>query len=139
MKKLSLTICLILIAGLISGQSFKKGTVVGFHVISVDLSPNVTIDQWKTFALESYIPAINKEFKGDITMYLADRERGAEVNAMSMIWVITSMDTRDKYFPQPDVPSDLFNAKWAKIKPIEDELVKLGDFKDEHYTDWIIK
>jgi len=63
MKKLILLATFILMAGTIFGQTLQKGNVLGLHVITVNLDPDVTYNQWKNAALTVYIPALIRNFK----------------------------------------------------------------------------
>ena len=124
--------------GIMYGQSFQKGNLVGFHVGTVNLDPDVTFNQWKEYALEKYVPAFNKEFEGDVTLYYADGERGEFKNYVGMYLVFKSVEVRDKYIPEESKTSEMFNSKWEKLKPVRDELDKLGEWSADHWTDWVI-
>ena len=70
----------ILIAGVAFGQTLQKGSILALHVISVNLDPDVTFNQWENFGLTKFIPALNEEFQGDIELYYAKVDRGDEQN-----------------------------------------------------------
>ena len=139
MKKNLVIVALILMVGITYGQTFEKGNLVGFHVGTVDLAPDVSLDQWKKFAIDTYFPAVNKAYKGEVTMYLADGERGKFVNYVGMYIIFESIEVRNKYIPEPGVRSELNQSIWETVKPIYDEWQKLGNFSREHYTDWVIQ
>lgn len=139
MKRSAILIIMILIAGLSFGQTLKKGNLVGFHVGRVDLAPGVTMEQYNDFCNKKLLPAYNKEFEGEFTVYAAGGERGEYTNFMSRIMVIKSLKVRNKYFPVEGQPSELMKKKMAKIQPLIDELEKLGVFKEDHYTDWVVQ
>jgi hypothetical protein len=139
MKKLFFALAIILMTGTAFGQTFQKGNLVGFHVGTVNLDPDVTFNQWKKFALETYIPAVNKEFEGEITTYLAFGERGKYKNYVGWYMIFKSVEIRDKYIPEEAKRSELYNAKWAKVNPIFEELMKMGTFSTDHWTDWVIQ
>ena len=50
-------------------QTLEKGNVIGYHVGNVKLNPDVTYNQWKSFFIEEWLPAINKEFEGEYEFY----------------------------------------------------------------------
>lgn len=129
----------IFLTGITFCQTLKKGNLVGFHVGRVELMPGVTMEQYKAFCLNKLLPAYNKEFEGDIKVYTAGGERGEYINFMSRIMVIKSIKVRNKYFPSEGQTSDLMKKKMAKIQPLLDELEKLGTFKEDHYTDWVVQ
>lgn len=139
MKKSALLMVMILISGLSYCQTLKKGNLVGFHVGRVELSPGVTMDQYNDFCLNKLLPAYNKEFEGDIKVYAAGGERGEFINYVSRIMVIKSLKARNKYFPVEGQLSDLMKEKMKRIQPLIDELEKLGTFKEDHYTDWVVQ
>lgn len=137
MKKIFLSIAFILFALMLSGQTLQKGQVIGFHVITPDLNPDVTFNQWKTFAMDKYVPAFNKEFDGEISIYWLSGERGKYKNSVAFMIVFKSLEVRDKYIPEVSTTSDLYNAKIEKMKPILDEWMKMGTYTSE-WSDWVI-
>ena len=139
MKKNLVIVALILIAGVTNGQTFQKGNLVGFHVGTVELAPDVSLDQWKKFGIDTYCPAVKKAFEGEVIMYLADGERGKFENFVGMFIIFETIEVRNKYIPEPGETTELYQSKWEKIKPIYDEWQKMGSFSREHYTDWVIQ
>ena len=139
MKKLILTAALILVVGTTFGQTFQKGNLVGFHVGTIILDPDVTFNQYKDFLHNKYIPEYDKQFQEEIKMYAAEGDRGDDENCGSLILVFKSVEVRDKYFTQEGSPTELYNSKFEKIQPIWEELNKLGTFSQKHFTDWVIQ
>jgi hypothetical protein len=142
MKKLIIAAAFILLAGVAFGQSLQKGSVLGLHVISVNLDPDVTFNQWENFGLTKFIPAINKEFQGDIELYYAKVDRGDDENGLSLIWLFKSAEVRAKYFTQEGDGTELFNSKYEKIlQSLAEEMSKIGTstYSRVHYNDWIIQ
>jgi hypothetical protein len=138
MKKSFLSIAFILFALMLPGQTLEKGQLVGFHIITPDLNPDVTFNQWKNFALDKYIPAFNKEFEGEITLYWLSGERGKYMNCVAMMMVFKSLEVRDKYIPSEGKTSDLYNARLQKVMPLWDEWRKMGTYTTE-WSDWVIQ
>lgn len=140
MKKTAIILALIFISGSsLFSQTLKKGNLVGFHVGVIELAPGVTMEQYRDFCMHKLLPAYNKEFEGDIKVLVAGGERGVYQNFMSRIMIIKSLKVRNKYFPEEGKSSDLMKSKMAKIQPLIDELEKLGTFKEDHYTDWVVQ
>ena len=142
MKKLIIAAAFILLAGVAFGQTLQKGSVLALHVITVNLDPDVTYNQWENFALTKYIPAYNEEFQGDIEVYYAKVDRGDDENGLSLIYVYKSVEVRAKYFTQEGTPNELFNSKMEKvIQTLADEISAIGtsDFTYGHYNDWVIQ
>jgi hypothetical protein len=138
MKKIFFFLILILIAGISTGQPLKKGNVVGFHVGTVELASGVSMDQYMNYCINKLMPAYNKEFKGDISFNIVDGERGQDGTKTGRLLIIKSAKVRDKYFPKEGQTSELLKTKMQKIQPLIDELEKLGTFKEDHYTDWVV-
>lgn len=138
MKKL-ITIACLFCAGFAFSQKLEKGNVVGYHVGTIHLNPDVTYNQFKSFFLTKYIPEINKAFMGDMVVYLAEGERGSEINGISYIYVFKSVETRNKYFPTPEKQTELFTSLMEKLKPLNDQLAKMGAYHEKFYTDWVVQ
>ncbi|MBE0679205.1 MAG: hypothetical protein IH592_10630 [Bacteroidales bacterium] len=138
MKKIFLSMAFILFALMLSGQTLEKGQVIGFHILTPELNPDVTFNQWKTFAMDKYMPAFNKEFEGEVTVYWLSGERGKYKNSVAFMIVFKSLEVRDKYIPAEGKTSDLYNAKMEKVMPIFNEWRKMGTYTRE-WTDWVIQ
>jgi hypothetical protein len=138
MKKFFLSISIMLLATMLSGQTLQKGQVIGFHVLTPELNPDVTFNQWKAFAMDKYLPAFNKEFEGEITVYWLSGERGKYKNSVAFMIVFKSIEVRDKYIPSESKTSDLYNAKMEKVMPIYNEWRKMGTYTRE-WSDWVIQ
>ena len=136
MKKLILIAALIIVAGTIYGQTLKKGNFVGFHVMTITLKPNVTRDQYLDFLKNKASPEDEKNF--ECKAYIAKGIRGECKNCISYIMVWKTEADRNKFFLPEGGFNELGKAVNAKIKPVIDELEKLGTFTSK-YTDWIIQ
>lgn len=140
MKKLIfLAAFLVIMAGAIFGQTLQKGNVIGMHVGTMILDPNVTYNQFKDFWINKYIPEWDKQLQGDIKLVLAEGDRGADVNCISVMYVFKSVEVRDKYFSKEGSMTEFANTQFAKLSTIEAEFSKLGTYSEKHYTDWIIQ
>lgn len=136
MKNLILFAAVILIAGCTNGQTLQKGNFIGFHVNTINLDPNVTLNQfldvWKNKALPEY----EKNFQ--CKYYIVKGIRGECENCFAGMVVWKSEADRDKFFNEKDELNDLGQAAWDKMKPVLDELAKLGTTTSK-YTDWVIQ
>jgi len=131
MKKLILTAAaLILFAGATFGQTLQKGNLIGFHVTTVDLKPDVTMEQYQEFYISKVIPEIEKHYPG-WKGYAVKGIRGENENSIGVIYVIESEKYRDKYFNE--------DGSLNELGPIWEELNKLGIYSEKHYTDWIVQ
>ena len=138
MKKLILiTAALLLVAGTTFGQTLQKGNLVGFHVTTVDLKPDVTMEQFQEFYISKVMPEFEKHFPG-WKGYSVKGIRGENENSIGMIYVIESEKHRDKYYNEDGSLNELGTATYEKLKPVLDELEKLGTYTTK-YTDWVIQ
>jgi len=137
MKKLILTTAFIfLLVGVTFGQSLQKGNIIGTHVLTVDLKPDVTMEQFQEFYISKFIPEMEKLFPG-WKGYLVKGIRGENENSIGLIWVIKSEEYRDKYFNEDGSLNELGTITLEKMNPVLEELEKLGT-DTSTYTDWLI-
>ena len=136
MKNLILTAALILAFGTTFGQMLKKGNLIGVHHITVNLDPDVTMNQFKDFYVNKLIPEYEKHIDGKL--YLLNGIRGENANSLGLIWVFDSEENRNKYFNEDGNTSDFGTTQFAKLESINEELAKLGTWTSK-YTDWIVQ
>ena len=142
MKKLILTAALILVVGTAFSQTLQKGNFLALHVITLNLDPDVTYNQWKNIVLNKWVPAFNEQFQGDVEFYLAEVDRGDDENGLSFLYIFKTVEVREKYFTQEGQPTELWSSKFENAsQAIEDERVKLGitAYSGKHYNDWVIQ
>jgi hypothetical protein len=137
MKKLIFISALFLLTGITFGQVLPKGTVIGTHVITVTLNAGVTMDKYMEFVKTKLIPEIDKNMPG-WKVYLLKGIRGENNNSFGLLYVIKSEKERDKFYNPDGSDSPAGKALNEKLKPVTDELGKLGTFTTK-YTDWIIQ
>jgi hypothetical protein len=136
MKKLILLATFILISGLSFGQTFQKGTLFGTHILTVTLAPGVTMDKYVEFLNTKVIPEMVKaypEWKCSVVKGI----RGENPDSYGLIYVIKSQKDRDKYYNADGTDSELGKQASAKMKPVLDEMLKMGTFTSK-YTDWVV-
>lgn len=136
MKKLFFLTALILMTGLVFGQNLKKGNFVGFHVVTITLNPNVTVDQYLDVWKNKFAPLNDKNF--ECKSYIAKGIRGECTNCISWLVIWNTEAGRDKFFNQEGGMNDLGKAALAKAQPALDELNKLGTWTSK-YTDWVVQ
>ena len=138
MKKLIVpSLCAFLLFS--SCQTIEKGSVLGTHFGTVELKPDVTYEQWKSFVKEEYIPAYNKEFEGDIKAYFIEGERGNFEGYCGFFLVFQSVEKRNKYWPEFQKSTETYSQKIKNVMPVYNKLNELGEFKIESSTDWIVQ
>ena len=137
MKKLILTAAFIfLLVGVTFGQSLQKGNLICTHVLTVDLKPDVTMEQVQEFYISKAIPAFEKHYSG-WKGYLVKGIRGENENSIGIIWVIKSEEHRDKYYNEDGSLTELGTANREKMNPVYEEFEKL-ETNTLTYTDWLI-
>jgi cytochrome oxidase Cu insertion factor (SCO1/SenC/PrrC family) len=136
MKKLILIAAVILIAGSTSCQTLPKGTCFGLHVVTINLDPNATLNQFLDVWKNKVVPEYAKNFQADF--YLIKGIRGESENCFGAMMVFKSVADRDKYFKSDGSFTETGQAAYDKMKPVMDELAKLGKTTSK-YTDWVIQ
>jgi hypothetical protein len=121
----------------LSSQTLQKGNIIGIHVRTITLQPNVTMDKYLDFYMNKYIPEYEKNFPG-VELYVIKGIRGESENSFGLLYLIKSIEVRDKYWPQADLNTELASEALKKIQPTADELRKLGAATRISQTDWII-
>jgi hypothetical protein len=137
MKKLFFVSALILLTGMVYGQTLQKGTVIGFHNGTFTPNPDVTMNQCIDFIMNKYFPEVEKNMPG-VKCYLLKGVRGENVDCISFIYLFPSEDIRNKYWKKEGENTDLGNAAVEKMKPVSDEMAKFGEMVDK-YTDWVVQ
>jgi hypothetical protein len=138
MKKLILLIAIALLAITVFAQPLKKGNLVGVHLVTVELKPGVTMEQFNDFLLNKFLPEINKT-DPNWQIFMAEGIRGENANQIGLIHVIKSTKDRDKYYNQDGSENmKMVEPRMKKIQPLTEEMAKLGSITTK-YTDWVIK
>lgn len=123
------------------GQTIQKGNLVSTHIITVELKPNVTLEQVLDFYNTKWAAAEDKYF--GFKSYFGKCIRGSESaeNKIIMIGHFETEADRDKYFNMAEGGGDLNELgekAWAEFAPTYDSLLQLATIKDE-WADWVIK
>jgi len=137
MNKLSVLITFILLSGITSGQTLEKGNIVGLHIFSLNLDPDVTYNQYKNFFVQEYIPELDKNFP-DIKHYFSEGNRAENKNKIGLIVVFGSHEVKNKYYNKDGSQTELMVALQEKIRPTRAELDQLGTVTTE-YIEWLIQ
>jgi len=138
MKKILFIIAALFIANLTFAQQLQKGNLFGVHVITVQLKPNATMEQFTTFFVNQVLPEFEKHWDG-LKGYLLKSARGEYKNRFAITWMFKTEAIRNKYFNADDTPNDLEKAAWEKVKPIQKELEKYGTYTVKYMDDWIVQ
>ena len=137
MKKLAIIGILVLLSGITFGQTLQKGNLIGMHVLTINLDPDVTMDQFLDFYSSQAIPQIETNFPG-WKAYLVKGIRGENENKFGVIYVVDSEDERNVLYNEDGSDSELGKSIMQKMQPIMDESNQLGTWTSE-YTDWLVQ
>jgi len=137
-KKQIIIIAITLMANFSFGQGFQKGNLFGLHMVTINLTPNVTMDEFKTFFVNKVLPEYEKSWTG-LKGYLVKSVRGEYKNSFGIVWLFESEAARDKYFNADGSPNELEKAAFEKVKAIEEELKKYGTYTIKYLDDWVVQ
>ncbi len=137
MRKLLVITALFLFAGIAFGQTLQKGNLIGLHVMSVELKPGATMDQFIDFFNEKVKPEWEKMENG-MTVFIIKGIRGENMNEFGMLVQYKDEATRNKSFNPDGSYSEYGNKSMENMAPILTEMEKLGTWTPK-YTDWIIQ
>jgi hypothetical protein len=120
------------------GQRLNKGTLFGIHTISVNLKPNVTIEEFTSFFIKKVLPEYEKHWVG-LNGYLLRSFK--DTNSFAIVWQFKSLKARNRYFTKEDKPNDLEKANYEKVKPVESALKRYGTYTVKYMDadDWIVQ
>ena len=123
------------------GQTIQKGNLVGIRTITVELKPNVTMDQVLDFYNTKWIPDADKYFGWKFFVSKCLRGTACAENKLIMIAHFKTEAARDKYFKMAEGGKDLNELgqkAWAQFAPTNDAIKELATVKEE-WADWVIK
>jgi hypothetical protein len=138
-NRLAIILAATLVANLSYGQGLETKNLFGLHVITVNLKPNVTMDEFKTFFVSDVIPEYEKHWPG-LRGYLVRSARGEYKDRFAIVWLFKTEADRDKYFTADGKPNELEKAALEKVKPIEATLSnKYGTYTIKYMDDWVVQ
>lgn len=136
MRKLLCVSLIIFFTEVVFGQTLQKGNLVGVHVITIELNPGVTMEQFQNFHLTTLIPEYEKLYQG-WQLFLAKGVRGENKNTYGWIMVAESEQARDKLYNDNGSLTEYGKVIYEKMKPLLEEVEKFGKLH-RTYTDWLI-
>ena len=110
--------------------------MIGLHSYDITLNDGVTPDQFETFYLEKYIPAIEESMHG-VKVKLLKGERGEYKGNYGVIMYFKSLKDRDYWIPEPSTMSEEGKKAMEKLQPMMDKMKEMMTFESK-WTDWII-
>ena len=137
MRKAIFTAAIILLAGITSAQPLKKGNLICMHNMTIKLNPGVTMNQYKDFFVNKYIPESEKQFPG-VKNYLLEDISSKNEHEYTFIVIFESEKEKDKYYNADGSPTELKKAADENLKPIMEEFSKLGTMSAK-YVGWVVQ
>ena len=138
MKKHFLVVVLITITNLAIAQGLQKGNLFGVHLVTVELKPNVKMEEFKTFFVNEVLPEYEKSWVG-LKGYLVKSVRGEYKDRFFIVWLFESEKARDKYFNTDGTPNDLEKAAFERVGPVEEKLKKYGTYSIKYTDDFVVQ
>lgn len=137
MKKLLAVTAFILFSGITFSQTLEKGNLIGLHIFSLNLDPDITYNQYKNFFIQKYIPELDKNFP-DVKHYFTKGSREDNENKIGLIVMFESQEIKNKYYNEDGSRTELMISLQERVKPIREKLDNMGTVTTE-YTEWIIQ
>jgi|SRR5882724_9374419 len=137
-KLLIIVVTLLLVSNLSLGQGLEPQNLFGLHVITVNLKPNVTMDEFKTFFIREVIPEYEKYWPG-LKGYLVKSVRGEYKDRFAIVWLFKTEADRNRNFDANGKANELEKAALEKVKPIEERLKnEYGTYTVKYMDDWVV-
>lgn len=136
MKQYLLSMAFILFSVILSGQTFQKGNYVGFHVLTITLNQDVTMDQFLDVYKNKMLPAYEKNFHSKC--YLVKGSSGECENCYGVIIAWESEADWNKFWIKGGGLTDLGQTALDKLQPLIDDIKKLGTYTSK-FTDWVVQ
>jgi len=138
----SLTLGLI-VAGSISAsaEGLEKGNLIGIHIITVTLNPNVTMDEFRTAYVRDVLPEYEKNWPG-LKGYLLKSFFSDSKHQFAIVWLFKTVADRDRNFDADGRANELEKAALERVKPAEEKFKKRYGTYDVQYThedDWVVQ
>ena len=102
MKKLIIAAAFILLSGTLFSQTLQKGSHFGLQALKITLDPDVTMNQYLDFTMNTFIPEAEKHFPGMKAFVVGGgMEIGSSEEAKveySIIYFFESAEVFNKFF-----------------------------------------
>ncbi|HEV8513531.1 MAG TPA: hypothetical protein VGQ59_09645 [Cyclobacteriaceae bacterium] len=138
MRKIMLIPVFMIMANLAVAQGLQKGNLFGVHLVTVELKPNVKMDEFKAFFVNEVLPQYEKNWVG-LKGYLVKSVRGDYKDRFFVVWLFESEKARDKYFNADGTPNDLEKAAFERVGPVEEKLKKFGTYTIKYTDDFVVQ
>jgi hypothetical protein len=137
-KKQMIVLAITMMANLCFGQGLQRGNLFGVHIITVELRPNVKMEEFKTFFVKNVLPEYEKNWDG-LKGYLVKSVRGEYKDHFAIVWLFETEEGRDKYFNKDGTANELEKAAFERIRPVEEKLTKYGTYTVKYMDDFVVQ
>ena len=141
LKRIVIIAAIFLIPAIYDAQELERGSLIGVHVVTVNLKPNVTIEDFIKFYVEHVLPEYEKNWPG-LKGYLLKSFFSDSKNKFAIVWLFKTVEDRNRNFNADGSANELEKAALAKVKPIEDKLKAMyGDYTIQYTRedDWVVQ
>jgi hypothetical protein len=141
LKRMLILITLFLVANLCHAQGLEKGNLIGVHVVTVNLKPNATMEEFTKFYVGHVLPEYEKNWPG-LKGYLLKSFFSDSKNKFAVVWLFRTVEDRNRNFNADGSANELEKAALEKVKPIEDKLKAMyGDYTVQYTRedDWVVQ
>ena len=132
---------LLLVSSVCYAQGLERGNLVGVHVVTVNLNPNATMDEFTKFYVEHVLPEYEKNWPG-LKGYLLKSFFSDSKNKFAIVWLFKTVEDRNRNFNPDGSANELEKAALEKVKPMEEKLKKMyGNYTVQytHEDDWVVQ
>ncbi len=130
MKNFIIAAAFILLSGTVFSQTLQKGSHFGLQALKITLDPDVTLNQYLDFTMNTFIPEAEKHFPGMKAFVIGGgMEIGGSEEAKveySIIYFFESEEVFNKFFDAEGNPNDAFTAAIEKLGLTFEKYDKLG-------------
>ena len=122
-------------------QRLERGNLIGVHLITPDLRPNVTIDEFASAYVRDVLPEYEKNWPG-LKGYVLKAFFRDSKNQLAVVWLFKTVEDRNRNFDVNDRANELERAALAKVKPFEDRFKqKYGNYSVTYTRedDWVVQ
>jgi len=136
MKNILILCAFVLISASSFGQIIPKGGMIGVHNFTLKLNGSTTEAEYLAAFEAKWIPVASKAYNCEI--HVIKYLRGKSENKWGLLFIYKNAADRDKLFDAEGKLNDIGKVANAKVKVIDDELIKLGSASGS-YIDWSVQ
>lgn len=136
MKNILILCAFVLISASSFGQIIPKGGLIGIHNFSLKLNGSTTEAEYLAAFQSKWIPVASKAYNCEI--HVLKYLRGNSENKVGLLFIYKNAAERDKLYTADGKLNEAGQAAYAKVKPVDAELSKLGSTSGS-FIDWAVQ